>query len=243
MMNFFLLFALALGPIQDLLDLVGNPPQQKILQEGKERWEMEDPYKDKFEEAWPLLREIGCIDAIHAKKMHYDYALLLGSGEKVMLDRLDFLYEEYKRGVRFDKIYLLTGQRDLRPKEAPFGTETKLFIHLLENHPLKNTAPYFVIDTPKDEGRERPTTINTFVFWLKTSPTPGSCLLISSQPFVDYQHAIFKTVIPNNFPSEAIGSENTIPYKMGEYLDNIARWGLYSGYEDLSPKSLSDSAR
>jgi len=138
-------------PIDQLAPLL----QIKWLQTNKERWEMKGRFEEKRKQAFPLLQKIGCIDTVHAEKNHYKYALVLGAIGKTMLRRLDFLYETWQKGVRFDQIVLLTGQRDLNKKIESFPdgltSETDLFVHLFTNHPLKGIAPMVVIDSPKQQ--------------------------------------------------------------------------------------------
>jgi len=202
--------------------------------QGKERWLLDPIYEEKLNEALPILKRLGCIDSIHAKKNYYQYALVLGSLKRHMQMRLDFLYEEWKRGVRFDEIVLLTGQRELNPERElyPEGlrTETDLFVYLFENHPLKQIAPFKVIDSPKyrqaDGTLRRPDTGATVRDWKATGPKPGSVLAVSTQPFVGYQHAVLKSFLPNEFDLETIGPATGI-YSMALYLDNFAKWMLY----------------
>ena len=241
----------------ELCDIPSHLEEDQILaflqihwmQAHKERWEMDENLEEKRDIALPILRELGCIDSIHAEKNFYDYALVLGSIGKTMKRRLDFLFEEWQRGVRFDQIILLSGQRDLDLKletyPAGLQTETDLLIHLFENHPLHEIAPHIVIDSPKEKGitgiLRRPNTANTIRDFLSTAPKPGSCLAISTQPFVGYQEAVIKYLLPPTFSVEAIGpgTENVyptadldldsskVPYPMAIYLDNFAKWLLY----------------
>lgn len=205
------------------------------MQAGKERWEMDRHFEDKRDLAMPLLTELQCVEMIRAEKGHYDYALILGATGPVMQSRLDFLYEEWQRGVRFEQIVLLTGDRDLDPKieTIPEGikTETELLVYLFEQHPLKNLAPHLVIDSPKqileDGTIRRPTTISTVIDWLKTSPKPGRCLSVSTQPFVGYQEAVIRSVLPSSFEVEAIGPAIGKNYPLSIYLDNFAKWLKY----------------
>ncbi|NGX40088.1 MAG: hypothetical protein KR126chlam1_01428 [Chlamydiae bacterium] len=219
------------------------------LQKGKERWEMEKRCEEKGKAALPLLRALGCINSIHAEKKNYQYALVLGAMGKTMQRRLDFLYKEWKRGVRFDQIVLLTGERDLDPTREKFPeglkSETDLFLHLFDRHPLKKIAPYTLINSPKqiqkDGSLRRPTTASTMRDWLRSRPSLGDCLAISTQPFVGYQEAVVRAFLPKGFSVEGVGpgTDNCyptadldlevppVPYPLSIYLDNIAKWLVY----------------
>ena len=79
----------------------------------------------------------------------------------------------------------------------------------------------------------RPNTGDTIIAWLKHNPKPGEILAISSQPYVQYQDAVLKTLIPHGFSTETIG-----PATVGDSeaiavnLDNVARI-LYQEQERL----------
>lgn len=242
--------------------------QQHWLQPNKERWEMDKRHEDKRDQVFPLLKELQCINTVRAQESRYDYALVLGATGKAMQRRLDFLYEEWQRGVRFDKIILLTGARDLDPKIENFPeglkTETDLFLHLYTLHPIYGLVPYEVIDAPKrilDDGTlGRPITVSTVLEWLKTDPEPGSCLAVSTQPFVGSQEAVLRCLLPCSFKVEAIGpgteqnypsadldlESPKIPYPVSIYLENFAKWLKFEqeqSCEKYSPKYLSHPAR
>lgn len=214
--------------------------QANWIQAEKERWQMQGKCEEKRERAIPILRELGCIDSIRAKEKEYDYALVLGSLENTMQKRLDFLYQEWKRGVRFKQIVLLTGQRELNPDKENFppkiSTETELFIHLFKNSPLANLVPFVVIDAPQEKRKDgtynRPNTASTIRSWLASSPKPGKCLAISTQPFVGYQEAVLRFYLPETFTIETVGPATEKGHgashcSMGIYLDNFGRWLLY----------------
>ncbi len=256
-----------IAPAKEFLELCDVPPELKEeeilpylqthwLQPQKERWEMEGNLEEKREIALPILLKLGCIDNIHAEKKFYDYALVLGAVGKTMQRRLDFLYEEWQRGIRFGQIVLLTGQRDLDPEietfPESFKSETELFVYLFEQHPLCEVAPHIVIDSPKEKlssgTYRRPNTASTIRDFLATSPKPGDCLAISTQPFIGYQEAIIKFFLPPQFLVEAVGpgTQNVyptadldlkdkpkVPYPMAIYLDNFAKWLLYEEMKEL----------
>lgn len=246
---------------QELLALFDVPVEEPLpylwrewMQANKERWEMDLRFEEKREQAIPLLNELGCIGTIWAQKEHYTYALVLGATGSVMQRRLDFLYEEWQRGVRIDTIILLTGARDLDPKieNYPEGlrTETDLFVHLFNQHPLNGLAPHLVIDSPKqilENGTvRRPTTASTVTDWLATKPKPGSCLAVSTQPFVGYQEAVLRSLLPRSFEVEAIGPKIEQNYPLSIYLDNFAKWLKYEQERiggEFSSECLSHQTR
>lgn len=224
-----------------LLNLCDVPPslseneilpylQKHWMQAGKERWQMKALYEDRKEAALPLLREIGCIDELEAKGSYYEYALMLGATRARMEKRLDFLHKQFLKGIQIGQIILLSGDRKLDPAIETFSkklnTETELLIYLFKKHPLHGKIPYTIIDSKPEFGR-RPTTATTIRDWIATNPKPGKCLAISCQPFVGYQEAVIKSILPHSFSLEAIGPALENPYPLAIYLDNFAKWLLY----------------
>ena len=110
-------------------------------------------------------------------------------------------------------------------------TETELFIYLFEKHPLYGITPHLVIDAPKqilvDGTIRRLNTFSTVVEWLKTNPEKGSCLAISTQPFVGRQEAVLRSLLPIDFEVEAVGPQMKREYPLSIYLDNFAKWLKY----------------
>lgn len=91
-----------------------NQTQMQWLQKGKERWEFLSLYEEKKEQLTPLLKSLNCIQPIYAENTFYDKAVLHGSTLSSFRKRLHFLIEEYKRGVLFNQIVILTGKRTLQ---------------------------------------------------------------------------------------------------------------------------------
>ena len=225
-------------PRYETLDQVNGYLQEHWLQLNKERWELQPHQELDGQQLLPFLQKVGCIDPITAQKNVYDYALVLGATGAIMQERLDFLWQEYQRGVRFHQVVLLTGQRDLDESVEIFpencATETDLLVYLFEKSPLCGKIPCLLIDSPKipiGEGiLRRPNTAKTVVDWYATRPLPGSCLAISNQPFVGYQEAVIRTFLPAEFTVEAVGPMAKISENFGEpryvavLLDNFAKW-------------------
>lgn len=234
--------------VDESVDALVDKLKHNWLQEGFERWDMKGKREELLEKAYPILVDIGCIDSIHASEMEYDYALVLGANSKAMRVRLDFLYEEWQRGVRFSEIVLLTGERDIdhSKEKCPedIYTEAELMVHLFENHPLAEVAPCVLIDVPKvrreNGSYERPRTIDTILAWLDTNPEAGKCLAVSTQPFVGYQGAVVHSQLPKEFESECIGPGVDSVYEslqeynvMGICLDTFARWLAFERLGDF----------
>lgn len=200
------------------------------LQRGLERWDFPQLSENRLSEFTHLFQELGLMDEVGASKTEYTYALLLGSTESNMKERIAFLISEWKRGVRFSCVALLTGERALDPKIEPatgaHTTEAELLMHLWNTMASEELQqlPLIIVNSPKREGQTRPTTADTVIDFVASSPQAGSCLAFSSQPFVGYQQSVLKTHLPSTFSIETIGPARKFPASMSIYLDTIAKW-------------------
>ena len=70
----------------------------------------------------------------------------------------------------------------------------------------------------------RPTTGDTVHAWLAQNPKAGSILAISNQPFVSYQNAVLKTLLPKTFTLETVGCSVCNDIKISVIFDTLARW-------------------
>ncbi len=223
--------------LHELLELVGAPKMASLkeavlftqdhwYQKGKERWQLDLRHEEKKEQALPLLRKLGCIDAVRATRQHYDYALLLGGFVPRMQDRVQFLLEEWARGVRFSTLVILTGKRPLDPvAEKEFihlQTEDRVLVDLLKLPEDMARRSQVFINVPM-LATGRPNTRDTIVAWLATQPTSGTCLIIGNQPFVPYFEAVFKRNLPGAFFREVIGGAADTQLPLSLFLDNLAR--------------------
>ena len=74
------------------------------------------------------------------------------------------------------------------------------------------------------KGERRPNTTDTIVDWISRSPKPGSCLVISNQPYVLYQGAVVRVVCPQ-FQVDTVGkAARPEGLKSVDVLDSIAKW-------------------
>jgi hypothetical protein len=212
--------------------------QEKWLQQNKERWQFEPREEHRFHYIFPFLKSLGCIDAFYAQEKQYDYAVVLGGYYTRIQARLNHLIEEWDRGVRFRYLVFLTGERflDIETEMPQFNlksddkTEAALMQHIWEaqfpHHPLKD-LPFTLVDTlgrKEAKGWRRPSTKDTLLKWLSFSPKPGSCLFVSSQPFITYQHTVIQTHLPSSFSAETVGSYTEKHLALSVYLDNLSRW-------------------
>lgn len=221
------------GSLEDVM----KRTQKAWYQGGKERWELEKLKGLKEEEVFPLLDRLHVLETIHAPLETYDYVLVHGSLLNRVEKRILFLASEWKRGVRFNKIVFLTGDRPLLPEEMvrlKGETNEVEMIQFVYKHAAlpeeMRKLPVEWISAPKVEKNGklvRPGTKETILEWIKRNPAPGKCLAISNQPYVGYQDAIARTYLPAEFSLLTIGNEADQSTTVEIHLDNLARW-LYA---------------
>ena len=223
----FLLFSRAYGDIPALEKLTKTPVQE--WSQPGDRWTFKERFEDKREDILPILESMGMFSAKWAQHAHYDYALVLGALHASVENRIEHLIKEWKRGTRFDQIVFLTGQRPLhQEKEAQFlslRTETAMMLHIWETLEMPQElrdVPLVVIDAPPLPLRGRPTTESTVYAWLQVDPSPGTVLMVSSQPFIGYQTAILEVLLPAFF-IEGVGKEGGRTFLLSILLDTVGK--------------------
>ena len=219
-----------------LEDIVKKTQAQWLRKPGTERWEMDNIVVD--DEAEEIFKKLGFINMVIPKESQYDYCLVLGASAPRIKNRLDFLIKIWDEGVRFNRIFVLTGQRKLDSigdslphlefYETEISTETDYIKFLVKKADFPQDLRDIIcfIDTPTPRGKSRPSTDDTVKFWLEDhEPIPGSCLCISSQPFINYQDSVLKTfLLPLNFKVETVGFFDRSIFNKSIVLDSIARF-------------------
>jgi hypothetical protein len=213
--------------ISELCRLTEMPPQSWV--QSGDRWTFQDVAEEKRSDILAIFEEMGWFEVKYASKKHYDYAVVLGALHASVIKRITHLVDTYNQGVRFDMVVFLTGQRPLHPeKESSFkGMEIDMMLEVWNTFPLPKEVralPLIIVDAPPIPGRERPTTESTLYAWLDMAPKEGSSLFFSSQPFVNYQDAIIKQVLPSSFKVETIGPEGGKKLPIAVLLDTAAKW-------------------
>lgn len=199
-------------------------------------------------------KQLNMIDQVIPHSKHFKYALIMGASLETIRNRFAFLLNLIEQGVSFDSIVFLTGQRPLKPTlesaeklldvthsplpinpewslQGPLpGNETEMISMVINQTKLsKNIASkILIIDTPCKTNAAgnlvRPTTGDTFASWLKNEPTPGTALVISSQPYVGYQDMVARSYLPSTFTIESAGCKHKEPIIDSDLLDTLARW-------------------
>lgn len=202
---------------QPLLDAIA----EKWIQQGKERWFFDSRHEELRDQAFPLFQKLGMVDEKVPQKSHYDVAVLTGSLLSTFQKRLDYLI---KTGVTFDQIVFLTGDRPLLDAEKAIlpdlKTEGEMVKWVYEHSEIsKEISALFILAPMRNE--RRPNSLDTIQAWLKFEPNPESCLIVSSQPYICYQGAIFARFLPFSF--EMAGPEITGHPTVALMLDTLGR--------------------
>jgi hypothetical protein len=193
-----------------------------------ERWEMVADLSDDCAKA---IRKI-CQEDLRLEQrvlpQHKAYAgvLFLGTTLKGARSRLRFLNDLVdKTKLRFKKIYILTGDRDLdervgeteadllnannsiipvssewvKPAVAPCNERDMLVLvfEQSQNQNLRDKKQH-VIYAEKRPNKRRAETGDTIEEWLKMNPKRGHYIAISNQPFVLYQQLVINRVLLRN---------------------------------------------
>lgn len=224
---------------ENTLESIVSVTQKNLLRPAnKERWEVADVFSDKKNVLDPLFKKIHCIQAIHSARSHYDYAVILGALFSRVRDRLNWLIDEWRHGVRFKTLVFLSGQRALIDAERE---QLKAFLHgdnvptnefemtksVYESIAMPESlrkVPVVFINAPAICGRVRATTEDTVREWLALHPKPGSVLAVSNQPYIFQQHCVLRLLLPAEFAIESIGPEIASSTATTIILDNLARW-------------------
>lgn len=201
---------------------------------AQERWQKQplEWVNENAQGVHEALQTLGFFDSIFPMQIEYDAVCILGAAGGTMKNRIEFLEELIKNGLKTRKIVLLTGERYLTENvdgsaeylsavSKYFGveleklTETHLFKYLYEHSNLNGNFELIVIDTPQRNGC-RPTTQTTledFLKWQRNYPDIHEILFISNQPSVKYQEAVIAEVLYHykselNFDVVGSGSRN-----------------------------------
>jgi len=235
----------------ELLDIPSIEAAKKNWRQRGERWDFEEVSSEKEDAIHALLKDLGVFDQKIASKQHYKYGIVLGALIPAVRIRLGSLLDEWNRGVRFDYLVFLTGQRPLHVEKESIKVflndkntdlafdkdwvydgnfpknETEMMRSVFEQAALPEEIkklPLIIIDAPPIPPLGRPTTESTVIEWLKTNPEKGSCLFFSAQPFVGYQDAILRCYLDPDFSVETVGRAGGLTFPTAILLDTVAKW-------------------
>jgi hypothetical protein len=205
------------------------------------------------------LRDAGMLSEAGPKRQTYDHVLLLGSKEPMVETRLDTVRNLWEQGVIYGKIHLLGSDRPLDQQQEPIANiqATSGDTLLTETQMLKaryydtrndwpdalKAVPTYAVNSYDREGHHA-NTKETIETWLSAQPTPdhGSVLVISNQPYVAYQDAAVKSVLPEGYQVDTVGApiaEQDVNIALA--MDALARQ-IDVNFDKLVEKSQSQSS-
>ncbi|NNM43397.1 MAG: hypothetical protein HKM07_03560 [Chlamydiae bacterium] len=231
------------------LDSLVSTTQKKWLRLPKqERWHLtETRVLDDVEKIYALMEKMGFFREISTKELYFDHAVVLGGAFFRVQNRMNFLADLWKRGMRFRELIFLTGERPLDPEIEPQTNfthsqgipqneaEMMLYVHRYLDAPREmKELPLRVISVPFDKiNGKRPTRADTIRAWLEGSPNLGKCLFVSNQPYCMYDTLVIRNNFPKSLSFEMVGSAaDHLDVNTNVLLDNLAR----CLYEELQLK-------
>jgi hypothetical protein len=235
--------------LKDIVKIIQGIENPKIswIMKGK-RWEMYNPLLTP-EAAKKILKvglqDLGFKKSIGAQKKNYKGILLLGSLAERFNERIFFTEKLLQKGIKFNKFYILTGQRSLEN----FEKEEFSFLKDIDDEGEMTLAFFKKILSPKLEGKyiyvysnappesSRATTESTVQEFMKYTPEPGVYLAISNGCFIPYQELVIQNCLDKNYPTSGIkvecvgsgdktsieGTERELINKASIFLDSLAR--------------------
>lgn len=245
-----------LARMHGFAELGADIDPQVFLQGLQERWTRKTDHQYQIPGRPPeakenvLLVELELLDKVKADLgWTLEGALLLGATVVGVRKRLSYLLEQYDRGLRFKRLYLLGGARPLdvtkesspilcSPAELPFKpdwtapselptTEAGMMQLVFDQSDLPGSWEAVLIDTPLQptaDGKTRhPNTMDTVKMFAQCGAQPGMYVAVSSQPFVARQKYNVQDMLPTGYIASSIGYSAPMTTPLKTYLDEICR--------------------
>ncbi len=208
-----------------------------LRKDGNERWQStrQTPITS---ELHGLFYDIGMTHAMYPSPASYDYILLLGSDLEGTRARIIFLNELFQNDIHSQKIIALGSDRPLDAHEL-ISANTEIAMmqalcnQMLQQHFNKITFIEARGQNLTDHSFKRATTGDTIIKWLASNPNPGSCLLISDQPFIGYQDAVARSFLKQPWHIASCGPELYRQACLEDLLDTLARW-IYQEHQNVT---------
>lgn len=225
-------------PYKDSYSGIANAIQKAWLRKpGQERWNIRKVNAEDEQYVLSIFDQLGMLQEIKPRKNYYDYVLVLGSTLGGFKKRLNYLVTLFEEGIRFGVIYYLSGDRPLDPKvdnqdilkamqrtnEQLPKNESEMVRFVVEHTNFSDSfskIPVYYVKCPMKK-EERPNTGDTILKWLDLQPQPGAALVISNQPYINYQDKVVRKYLENGFEVETVGSKSNTK-KIELYLEQLA---------------------
>lgn len=207
--------------------------------EGIERWELQKKHEDKREQLLPLFRKMWLVEEWINQRFTYKHIVFMGSeiGPEIE-ERLIRLCKLLAIPIHSDSLVFLSSERLLADHEIEFLrskefydsslTEWQALEYLCKKAKVfhENTVWVHVPYAPQSKKSfPRPATADTVIRWLEKRPLPqpGMVLVVSCQPFCNYQQLVVESLVPKGFVIKTVGAKADPQTPISEYLDTIAR--------------------
>jgi hypothetical protein len=176
----------------------------------KERWEM----ITKFTPPQQILiqtqlKQLRLFEEIKPKHRHYDCAFLMGTTAQDTQERLNNLIDWWKKGVRFDRLYIMSVYRELSQSEEQDAIELLLKKGLRLNEIEMMEFIMILLHAGKHPDQH--------------------ILIVSSQPYVIYQSAVASEMLPET-EIDCMGHSPSAEILPDIGLDTLARF-VYASKE------------
>jgi hypothetical protein len=179
--------------------------------DGRERVDMVDSTHWQLIEndVFTCLEKLGLAQGKSPLLKKYNYAFLYGGFVKAMRYRLRELIEDWKNGISFDELVVLTGERPLRDWWVndflgSARNESEAAELLLKEAELPFSCKITYISVPMI-GNLRPSTGDTIRAWLETNPKGGTILAPSHPIVFAYQDLVAKNILGKDFFIDTTG--------------------------------------
>lgn len=242
-----ILYSMGLSCDDDLKNVVKLTQQKWLKKNDTNTLEEVDRKRENY---IYQLKEAGCIDRILPSKKNYDYCLVLGGQYQTFTSRLQYLIDKWEEGVRFKSLVFLGEKRavdfEKEKKMLLNNSNNQIRTKAIKKMPqIEIDMMKFIYENtevPKEMRELKtvfidgamdildcdivlPNIYNSILAWFyKEKPIAGSCLVVSSQPYVGYQESIVKEALNRNFEIEAIGDAAISDTKVSTYLETLAKW-------------------
>lgn len=157
---------------------------------GTERWDLQDSpiLKEHRNDILRLLKTLGFVDQVKPTQREYDCVLLLGATDVHLLKRIQYLNKLWDEGVRYQKVYFLSGgtkiQNDLHcftdidsSLNVKLETDTALIMEIYQTIHVDHGRKIEVIPIVASKKQLRANTEDTLKAWLEEKQKAKSVLV------------------------------------------------------------------
>ncbi len=233
----------------DLSSIAEATKNSWLRKPGKERWQIDtiDYGTDKNQRIRELVYQLGFIKEVPPTAGHYKYCLIGGAVASAFQKRLLYVRSLWEKGLRYDQLIILTGERALDAQvdksEIAVGckTEAEALQFVYENSLLPTdmrAIPYQLVVAPNKltpSGVVRPSRGDTVLQWLSTHPSPGDCMFVTHQPYVQLDQGAIANVLGPDYPFVTVGpGTDAAKNSIALLLDTVGRC-LLQQFENEKP--------